>query len=169
MTVATGVIYPLAVWGYAQIFFRDKAQGSILLRGGVPAGSRLLGQNFNKPQYFRPRPSAVGYNPMPSGGSNYSPAGKAFQAALKERQAAFGGEAAPADLLFASGSGLDPHISPQAARLQCGRVAQARGVPEVDIISLVEGMTEPRQLGILGEPRVNVLLLNLALDGKYAK
>ena len=110
----------------------------------------------------------MNYTPLPSGGSNQSPASAALAAAVKERRAAYGAQA-PADLLYASGSGLDPHISPAAARLQGARVARARGAKEIDIMSLVDANTEPRQAGFLGEPRVNVLKLNLALDGKWPK
>ena len=169
LTVITGVIYPLAVWGYAQAFFKYKADGGIILRDGKNIGMNLVGQNFTKPEYFWPRPSAVAYNPMPSGGSNYSLTSKQLWAAVQERKDSFGGKTVPADMLFASGSGLDPHISSESARMQCARVAQARKVLEVDIISLMDAMTEPRQFGILGEPRVNVLRLNLALDEKYSK
>ena len=169
MTVITGIIYPLAVWGCARIFFREKAEGSIVTIKSNAAGSELISQNFAKPEYFWPRPSAVDCNPMPSGGSNLSLTGAQLLAAIKERRAKFETEAVPADLLFASGSGLDPHISPEAARIQCLRVAKARGVPEFNIISLVDAMTEPRQAGFLGEPRVNVLKLNLKLDEKYLK
>ena len=166
MSVITGIIYPLAVWSYAQAFFKDKADGGLIMRGGKIAGAELIGQKFAEAKYFSSRPSAVDYNPMPSGGSNLSLTSKQLQNAIKERKAEFG-DAAPADLIFASGSGLDPHISPESARLQCAGVAKARGVAEADIISLVNSMTEPRQFGFLGEPRVNVLLLNLALDERW--
>lgn len=165
----TGVIYPLLVWGYAQAFFREKSEGSIVTAGGKAVGSELIGQDFSRPEYFRPRPSAVNYNPMPSGGSNLSLTSAQLQIIIKERKAKFGARQVPLDLLFASGSGLDPHISPEAARIQCARVAKARGVPEVDIISLVDSIAETRQYCFLGEPRVNVLRLNLKLDDKYAQ
>lgn len=165
LTFMTGLLYPLAVFGYARAFYPAKADGGIITRDGLLIGAELIGQKFTKPEYFWPRPSAVDYNPMPSGGSNLSLTSRQLRENMK---AQFGklGKAAPADLVFASGSGLDPHISPAAARLQCARIAQARGVPEVDIISLMDSFTENRQFGVLGEPRVNVLRLNLALDGK---
>ncbi|MCX5791673.1 MAG: potassium-transporting ATPase subunit KdpC [Elusimicrobia bacterium] len=168
MSALTGLLYPLAVWGGARLFLRGKAEGSMVEAGGRAAGSALVGQNFSGQQYFHPRPSAVNYDPLPSGGGNQSPASAALAAAVKQRRALYGA-AAPADMLTASGSGLDPHISPEAARLQCARVAKARSAAEIDIMSLVDAMTEPRQGGFLGEARVNVLLLNLKLDGKYSK
>jgi K+-transporting ATPase ATPase C chain len=130
---------------------------------GKIAGSALIAQKFTRPEYFHPRPSAVDYNPMPSGGSNLSPASAALRTAAAGRMA----EGAAGEMLFASGSGLDPHISPEAALGQAGRVAQARGLRKVDIISLVERVVEARTFGLLGEPRVNVLLLNIELDRKY--
>lgn len=168
LSVLTGIIYPLGVWAYAQAFFSDKANGGIVSRGGQTVGAELIAQKFTRPEYFWPRHSAVDYNPMPSGGSNMSLTSKQLRESVAERKGKLGVNA-PADLLFASGSGLDPHITPEAARFQCARVAAARGVPEVDIMSLVADMTEPRQFGFLGEPRVNVLRLNLALDEKYRK
>lgn len=166
LSVITGIAYPLAVWGYAQIFFQAQADGGVITRAGKSVGAELIGQKFEKPEYFWPRPSAVNYNPMPSGGSNLSLTSKQLQANIKAQEVKFG-RAAPMELLFTSGSGLDPHISPEAARIQCARVAEARNVPEVDIISLADSMVEPRQFGFLGEPRVNVLRLNLKLDEKY--
>ena len=169
MTVLTGIVYPFAVWCCGQAVFKKQAEGSILTVNGREVGSELIGQSFSRPEYFWPRPSAVNYNPMPSGGSNLSLTSAQLQAALKDRKAKFIMKTIPPDLLFASGSGLDPHISPEAAHIQCARVAHMRGVPEVDIMSLVDAVTEPRQTGFLGEPRVNVLRLNLRLDGKYSK
>ncbi|HNW44301.1 MAG TPA: potassium-transporting ATPase subunit KdpC [Elusimicrobiales bacterium] len=165
MTVLTGFIYPLAVAGYALAVHPEKAKGSLVSREGKPIGSSLIAQKFTGAQYFHPRPSAVDYNPLPSGGSNLSPAGAALRAAA-ERRAGAEGVNTP-DMLYASASGLDPHISPAAAAAQCGRVAAARGAAKVDIMSLVDAATETRQFGILGEPRVNALLLNLELDRKY--
>lgn len=165
MTLLTGFVYPLLVTGYARLFHRDKAAGSLVTADGKPAGSELLAQRFARPEYFRPRPSAVNYDPMPSGGSNLSPASAALGKLAAERAAA--GEAQAPEMRYAAASGLDPHISPEAALEQCGRVAQARGVPKVDIISVVEKAAEPRTFGLLGEPRVNVLLLNLELDKRY--
>ncbi|MFA6433932.1 MAG: potassium-transporting ATPase subunit KdpC [Elusimicrobiales bacterium] len=167
MTVVTGIVYPLTVWVYAKAFFSDKAEGGVIIHGGKAVGAELIGQNFTKPGYFWPRPSAIAYNPMPSGGSNLSLTSRQLRDTMKKRGGKFGGVDVPADLVFASGSGLDPHLSPAAAFIQCDRVAKARGVAKVDIISLVDGMAEPRQDGFLGEPRVNVLLLNMKLDEKY--
>jgi K+-transporting ATPase ATPase C chain len=168
LSVLTGLIYPLAVWGGARLFMKEKAEGSLVETGGKTAGSALVGQKFAADKYFHTRPSASDYDAMASGGSNLSLTSAALQAAVKERRAAQGGAGA-AEMLFASGSGLDPHISPEAARAQCARVARARGAAESDIISLVNSMTEKRQAGFLGEPRVNVLLLNMKLDGEFAK
>jgi len=171
LTFLTGLAYPLAVTGFARVFYSGKASGSFVKKGGATVGTELIGQAFKAPGYFWGRPSAVGYNPLPSGGSNLSPVSLALQKQAADNAAAFlaanpaaAGQAVPAELVFASGSGLDPHITPAAARLQCTRVAKARGVAESDIISLVDAATEQRQVGILGEPRVNVLLLNLKLD-----
>jgi K+-transporting ATPase ATPase C chain len=167
LSVITGIIYPLVVLGYARVFFSGKAEGGIVSAGGRPVGAELIAQAFTRSGYFHPRPSAVDYNTLASGGSNQSPTSAALLAAVKERRAAYAPGAAPADMLFASGSGLDPHISQEAARAQCARVAKARGVAEFNIMSLIEAATEGRQAEFLGEPRVNVLRLNLALDGKY--
>ncbi|OGR81634.1 MAG: potassium-transporting ATPase subunit C [Elusimicrobia bacterium GWC2_64_44] len=167
LTVLTGLVYPLVVWGGARLFLTGKAGGSLVSTGGMEAGSELVGQAFAKPGYFHPRPSAIGYNPMPSGGTNQSLTSASLRASVKDRRAGEGGKTA--DLLFASGSGLDPHISPAAAKAQCARVARARGAAESDIISLVDSLTEGRQLGFLGEPRVNVLRLNMKLDGMPIK
>lgn len=168
LSIVTGLLYPLAVWGYAELFFRQQAEGGIISRNGRQIGAELIGQKFEKPEYFRSRPSAVDCNPMPSGGSNLSPTSKQLRDNVNAQRTKFGADA-PADLLFASASGLDPHISPQAALSQTARVAKTRNAQEVDIISLVEGLTEPRQFGFLGESRVNVLKLNLALDEKYGR
>jgi len=168
LSITTGIIYPLAVWGYAQVFFASKAGGGLIMRGGRPLGAELIGQKFTRQEYFWARPSAADYNPLPSGGSNLSPTSRQLLANVKAQQAKFGDGVTP-DLLFSSGSGLDPHISPEAARIQCARVAGARGIPEVDIISLVSALTESRQFGFLGEPRVNVLRLNMKLDEKYGQ
>lgn len=165
LTALTGLAYPLAVLAGARLM-PARAEGSLVYAGGEPAGSALVGQNFSRPEYFHPRPSAVGYDPMPSGGSNLSATSAALLAAAKERREK--GAAAP-DMLSASASGLDPHISPGAAKEQCARVAAARRAGESDIMSLVERFTEPRQAGFLGEPRVNVLLLNMELDRKFRK
>ena len=170
-TVLTGVLYPLAITGIAQLAFRDKANGSLIERDGKIIGSELLAQPFTGARYFWPRPSAGGYATVPSGASNLGPTSAALQSNVAARAAAIraanelpADATVPADLLFTSGSGLDPHISPDAARLQVARVATARGVSEESIKALIERFIEPPQFGFLGEPRVNVLLLNLALD-----
>jgi potassium-transporting ATPase KdpC subunit len=171
LTLLTGVIYPLAVTGIAQLIFPSKANGSLVKVDGRVVGSELIGQNFSDPRYFWPRPSATGYDPMPSSGSNLGPTSRQLQEQVQQREQAlralYGLPAEaelPPDLLFASGSGLDPDISLASAQLQIARVARARGLPEDQIAALVEQYTEPPQFGLLGEPRVNVLLLNIALD-----
>lgn len=169
MTVITGMLYPLAVWAGARVFFGAKAEGSLVSVNDAAVGSGLIGQEFSAPGYFWPRPSAAGYDPMPSGGSNLSLTSARLKGAILERAKRFSGTEAPADLLLASGSGLDPHISPAGALAQAGRVAAARGVSKGDIISLIDAVTEQRQAGFLGEPRVNVLLLNLMLDREHRK
>lgn len=162
-----GVAYPAFVWGVAQTAFPDRANGSLIERDGKVVGSALIGQGFESPRYFRSRPSAAGdgYDGASSGGSNLGPT----SAKLIERVSAdverFGGpRPVPADAILASASGLDPHISPANALRQAARVAAARGLPEGRVAALVAQFTAGRELGILGEPRVNVLALNLALD-----
>jgi len=171
LTFITGLAYPLAVTAFARAFFPVKAGGSFIGNGGASPGSELIGQSFKSPRYFWGRPSATGYDPLPSGGSNLSPVSLALQKQAAANAAAFraanpgaAGHPVPAEMVFASASGLDPHITPRAALMQCARVAKARGVRESDIISLIGAMTEPRQAGFLGEPRLNVLRLNLRLD-----
>lgn len=173
LTVLTGLIYPLAVTGLAQVFFPNQANGSVIVREGKVIGSRLIGQYFDKPEYFWSRPSATApfpYNAVASGGSNLGPTNPALIEAVKARIAALraadpGNDVRiPVDLVTASGSGLDPHISPAAALYQVKRVASARGIGEATVRDLVIQHTQSRQIGVLGEPRVNVLLLNLALD-----
>jgi len=172
-TVITGLIYPLAITGLSQALFSHQANGSLIAAGGKVVGSSLIGQNFSKPEYFHPRPPAAGdkgYDGMASGGTNLSPTNPALQKRLTESADAFRKEnpafsgAIPADAITTSASGLDPHISPDTAFAQGDRVAKARSVPVEQIRSLVQSHIEGRQLGFLGEPRVNVLLLNLALD-----
>lgn len=171
LTLLTGVAYPLLTMGIAQAMFRDKANGSLLAVEGAIIGSELIGQTNSDPRYFWGRPSAVGYDPLPSGGSNLAPTSAALRGQMNERANAFReahnlpAEApVPAEMLFASGSGLDPHISPDAARLQIDRVAAARGLDRFVVARLVEDHIEPPQLGFLGRARINVLLLNIALD-----
>jgi len=170
-TVITGVIYPLSVTGIAQVIFPHQANGSVIVLDGNAYGSELIGQQFDDPKYFWGRPSAAGYNATASSGSNYGPLNPALMDSVQERIDAL--HAAdpnntlplPVDLVTASGSGLDPHISVAAALYQVSRVASARGWSEAEVTSLVEQYTEGRQFGFFGESRVNVLKLNLALDG----
>lgn len=173
LTVMTGIIYPLLVTGVAQLAFPEKANGSLLRQGSRYAGSELIGQPFGDPKYFWGRLSATPdfpYNSASSGGSNVGPSNPALVEAVKARveavQKAEPGNKSPIpiDLVTASGSGLDPHISPAAALYQVPRVARVRGLSEDRVRRLAERFIEPRQWGFLGEPRVNVLKLNLALD-----
>lgn len=167
-TALTGVLYPLLVTGLAQAAFPSQANGSLVRDGERVVGSELIGQNFSGDGYFHGRPSATGpapYNAMMSSGSNLGPTNPALAALLDERVAALGAaRPAPVDLVTASGSGLDPHVSPAAAFFQVDRVARARGLPRDALIALIHENTAGRLLGIFGEARVNVLLLNLALD-----
>lgn len=169
-TVVTGVIYPLVVTGIAQVVFPQQANGSLIVKDGKAVGSELIGQQFDDPSYFWGRPSAANYNAAASSGSNYGPLNPALMDMVQTRIDAL--KAAdpdntlpiPVDLVTASGSGLDPHISVASALYQVSRVATARGLNEADVIALVNQYTEGHQFGFLGEPRVNVLLLNIALD-----
>ena len=173
LSLITGVLYPLLVTGISQVLFPAQAAGSLLERDGQRIGSRLIGQHFTNPNYFWGRPSATGpypYNAAASGGSNLGPLNPALQAAVAARvqalQAADPGntQPVPVELVTASGSGLDPHISPAAAEYQVTRVARLRGLSESVVREAVAQQTQHRQWGILGEARVNVLELNLALD-----
>jgi len=168
MTVITGIAYPLIVTGIAQVAFKDQANGSLIYQNEKIIGSSLIGQSFSDPKYFWSRPSATSpmpYNGAASSGSNQGPTNPALKEAVEGRIKDLGGKTpVPADLVTASGSGLDPHISPAAAAYQIERVAKARNLPQDKLRALIDQHTEGRQLGILGEPRVNVLRLNLALD-----
>jgi potassium-transporting ATPase KdpC subunit len=173
-TVIAGILYPLAVTGIAQFFFPVQANGSVIVKNGKPAGSSLIGQPFDNPKYFWGRLSATSpfpYNSASSSGSNRAQTNPDLIKQAKERISALRGTdpqtsaPVPADLATSSGSGLDPHISPAAAEYQIQRVAKSRGLDEAKVRKLVTNYTEGRQLGILGEPRVNVLELNTALDG----
>jgi len=174
MTILLGIVYPLAITGLCQLFFPHQANGSLVPQGDKIIGSELLGQAFSKPEYFHPRPSAAGsdgYDASNSGGSNYGPTNQKLIDRVKASVARFRKEnpdytgPVPADLLTTSASGLDPHISPDSARAQAPRVAKARAVPLDQVERLIAELTENPDLGLLGEPRVNVLKLNLALDG----
>lgn len=177
MTVITGVLYPLAATGLAQLIFPQQANGSLIVKDGKPVGSVLIGQSFTEPKYFWGRPSATtpqADNGINSGGSNLGPTNPALTDAVKQRiaalRAADPGSTAPVpvDLVTVSASGLDPEISPAAAQYQLARVAKARGLGTAQVQALVDEYTRGRQLGVLGEPRVNVLQLNLALDAAQA-
>jgi K+-transporting ATPase ATPase C chain len=178
LTVLTGFMYPLVVTAIARVAFPEQADGSLILRGGKPIGSRLIGQNFSDPKYFWSRPSATSpqaYNGSASGGSNLGPLNPALTDAIKVRiqalQSADPGNtvAVPVDLVSASASGLDPHVSVAAARYQVARVARVRGLSAAAVQALLSNYSEGRLWGILGEPRVNVLELNLALDQLAAR
>jgi K+-transporting ATPase ATPase C chain len=173
LSLLTGVVYPLVVTGIAQVVFPHTANGSVVSVDGRPTGSSLIGQPFSDPKYFWSRPSATSpqpYNAMASSGSNLGPTNRALVDAVKDRVKALRdadpGNTAPVpiDLVTASASGLDPHISAAAAQYQVQRVAKARGIDATKILALVAAHTQGRTFGLLGEPRVNVLELNLALD-----
>lgn len=183
LTIITGLVYPLAITGIAEVAFPRQAQGSLIVKDGKVLGSSLIGQQFADAKYFHGRPSATTgpdpkdpsksiaapYNAANSGGSNLGPTSKALEDRIKADVATLHREnpsaAVPADLVTTSASGLDPDISPAAAMFQVPRVAKTRGLPEDRVRALVESQTHGRWLGLLGEPRVNVLELNLALDG----
>jgi K+-transporting ATPase ATPase C chain len=169
-TVLLGLVYPLAITGLAQVLFPDKANGQLIMQDGRLVGSRLIGQPFSGPGYFHSRPSAAGngYDAAASGGSNLGPTNRALVDRVNADVAKLGsetpGKPVPIDLVTSSASGLDPDLSPAAAEFQISRVAQARGMTEGQLRALVRQQTVSRAWGVLGEPRVNVLELNLALD-----
>ncbi len=172
LTVLTGILYPLAVAGVASFAFPSASEGSMVLSKGKAVGSRLIGQPFDDPKYLWARPSATtpaSYNAASSSGSNLGPTNPALREAIAGRVKALRATGAtgpvPTDLVTTSASGLDPHISPEAAEFQVPRLARARGVSEETVRRAIVEHTEGRTLGLLGEPRVNVLLVNLALDG----
>lgn len=179
MTIATtvllGIIYPLVITGLAQLFFKDKANGQLIVQDGKVVGSRIIGQAFVGPTYFHSRPSAAGngYDAANSNGSQLGPTNQHLIDRVKTdvaaNQADNPGQPVPIDLVTTSGSGLDPDISPAAAEFQMPRVAKQRGISEDQVKQLIQQHTQPRQLGLLGEPRVNVLELNLDLDTKFQR
>lgn len=177
MTVLTGIIYPIFITLIGQTVFANKANGSLLTLNGKLIGSELIGQKFKSDIYFQARPSAVDYNPLPSGGSNLSVTSKALIDGVKRQQFVFDSinqlpqsTKVPAEMLYASGSGLDPHITAEAANLQTDRIIKARHLAATDkpkLLTLIESFNENRQLGFLGEKRVNVLKLNMQLDNIF--
>ena len=174
-TVIFGIIYPLGITGLAQLFFRNKANGQLIERNGTFVGSHIIGQAFTGPGYFHSRPSAAGlgngYDATASGGSNYGPTNKILIDRVNKEVQLLQSEnpsvPVPVDLVTASGSGLDPHISPAAAEFQVPRIARERRMSETEVRALIARHTEGRQLGFLGDPRVNVLELNFDLDTSY--
>jgi potassium-transporting ATPase KdpC subunit len=173
-TILTGIIYPLFVTGIAQVIFREKANGSLIMKDNETIGSSLIGQQFDNPIYFASRPSAIHYNPLPSGGSNYGVTNLKLKALVGERMNHFISmnkldslTVIPSEMLFASASGIDPHISPAAALLQMERVARARNFninQKKELEKLIKNLTENPQFLCLGEERINVLIINLKLD-----
>jgi len=173
-TILAGAVYPLVMTGVAQVAFHKKANGSLLMKDGKLLGSRLVGQKFDSTIYFSSRPSAIDYNPVPSSGSNLGPTSKKLRMQVSERRKNFAirnavkdSLAIPPEMLFASGSGLDPHISPEGALLQIDRVALARNFNDVqksELKDIIEDLTLNPQFYLFGEPRINVFELNLALD-----
>jgi potassium-transporting ATPase KdpC subunit len=174
--VLTGLVFPGIIWGIAQLLFPKQANGSLVTVNGQVVGSAIIGQNFTRPEYFHPRPSAAGtgYDATASSGTNKGPTDAKLDTLVAARvdsavqQGATKGQV-PSDMVTASGSGLDPHISPANASLQIARVASARGTDTAAIRRMVAAHTEGRQFGFFGEPRVNVLLLNIALDSAFGR
>ena len=173
LTVLTGLLYPGVVTGLCQVFFPARANGSLIVANGHVIGSELIGQNFKRPEYFQPRPSAAGndgYDPTASGASNLGPTSQKLADRVEDSVASFRKNnpdytgPIPADLVTSSGSGLDPDISPASAEAQAARIAKARGIPVEQVRNLIAGHTQGRDLGFMGDPRVNVLEINLALD-----
>lgn len=174
MTVLTGVIYPFIMTGVAQLTFPAKANGSLIMKDGKIIGSELIGQKFDSTFYFWSRPSAIGYNPIPSGASNWGPTSDTLKKQVTARRILFAKmnsladtTVIPKEMIFASGSGLDPHISPQAALLQVDRVVKSRGFSKEQrgkVVDLITNLTEDPQFHLFGEDRINVFLLNLSLD-----
>jgi potassium-transporting ATPase KdpC subunit len=174
-TILTGLLYPAVMTGVSELVFPKQANGSLVTVNGTVVGSSLIAQGFTKPEYFHPRPSAAGsgYDPTASGASNLGPTSQALMTRLQASVVAFRKENPdftgniPSDILTTSASGVDPHISPAAAEAQAARVAKARGVPQDQIEPVIAQFTQRPDWGFLGEPRVNVLLLNIALDQKF--
>jgi len=174
MIILTGLVYPGLVTIITSVFFPDEAHGSLIERDGVTIGSKLIGQNFDSPKYFWSRPSYNNYNPLPSGGSNLGLLNPLLAETIRQRENTFLHDNKivenlnfPAEMVTASASGLDPHISPTAALLQVSRIVQARGMDKTGqdkLVILINDLTEGRQFSFLGEPRINVFLLNLELD-----
>ncbi|MDP4209795.1 MAG: potassium-transporting ATPase subunit KdpC [Bacteroidota bacterium] len=174
MTVLTGIVYPLLVTGIAQTCFHRQANGSLITKNGVIIGSELIGQKFDSTRYFWSRPSATDYNPLPSGGSNFGPTSKTLKKLVDSRRSVFADknrikdtDSIPAEMIFASASGLDPHISPQAAMIQVDRIAENRNFTarqKQELVKIIRDMSEKPQFSLLGEARINVLMLNLELD-----
>jgi potassium-transporting ATPase KdpC subunit len=174
-TLLLGIVYPLTMTAVAEVIFPEKARGQIVERDGRAIGSRVIGQRFTSPEYFHGRPSAAGdgYDAANSGATNLGPTNRKLVEAARQNIAAARKEnpsaAVPVDLVTSSASGLDPHISPASAYFQVPRVARARGTNADDVRRLVDSFVEPRQFGVFGEPRVNVLMLNLALDERFPR
>ena len=179
LSVLTGIFYPAGITVVSGLLFPDASAGSFIVDDGRTIGSALVGQEFSRQEYFWPRPSAIGYEPLPSGGSNACPTSRAFSDSVRVRQRRLitlnrlpPSAAVPKELYAASASGIDPHIGPAAARIQVSRVAEARGLDErarYQLAALVERFVEPRQWGILGQERVNVLLLNVTVDRLFGQ